>query len=204
MSDEETTKIETVEQPTETVEPVEKPTEPETKPAKKGEEWDPERAMETIKAQREENKALKKDLKELETLRAEKQSREEAEMTELEKAQKHIADLEKQALENQRALWRSQAAAEANLPSIFAERVQGDTLDEMKADAVKLAEALPKSQQKPSLKSTNPANGERKETDAEKKERLFGPQGKNYFENIEEIMNRGGGVVDFAVKDEAE
>lgn len=192
MSDEKTTQGETPEKPAETVAAVEQEPVKSEKPA--GDEFDKERAMETIHKLRDFEKQAKKELKELETLRAEKQEREQAEMTELEKAKKRIAELEKQSQDAQRAIWQRDAAAEANLPSIFADRVKGETLEEMKADAVKLAEALPKqSNSKPSLKPTNPANGERKESEAEKRERLFGPQGQNYF-NMDNIVKAGGGV----------
>jgi|GEM_PF-2563972 len=195
------TQGETPEKPAETVEPVQEPTQKssDVKPAANtDEEWDSERAMNTIKQLRDFEKQAKKELKELETLRAEKQEREEAEMTELEKAQKRIADLEAQAADAQKALWQRDAAAKANLPSEFVDRVRGETLEEMLEDAKKLAEALPK-HSKPSLSPTNPANGEKAETLAEKKQRLFGRQGQNYFD-IDNVMQSGGGVLDVVQK----
>jgi hypothetical protein len=191
MSDKKATEGETPEVPAEKVEKVE-PVVSE-KPATEPEEFDQERAMTTIRTLREIEKQAKKDAKELELLRAKEREREEAEMTELEKARKQVEELNAEKAKLQTDIWKQQAAAEANLPSIFAERVKGSTLDEMKADALALAEALPKSKNTPSLKATNPANGEKKETDAETRARLFGtPQ--NAF-TMDMIKQQGGGVV---------
>ena len=195
MTEETKPQGETPEKPAETVEPkAEKPIEPEKQEKPAPDEWEPERAMSTIKTLREQEKQWKKDQKELETLRADKQARDEAEMTELEKAQKRIAEFEAQNAEMQATIWRNQAATEANLPSIFAERVKGKTLEEMQKDALALAEALPKSTNKnPSLKATNPPNGEQKKNDAELREQFFGHQG-NYFDSVDNIKKQGGGV----------
>lgn len=192
MPDEDTTKVETTEQPAEPVKPVEQPVKSSEPPANEPEEFDKDRAMNTIKNLREIEKQAKKDAKELETLRAEKQQREEAEMTELEKANKQLADLQAKNAEMQANIWRNQAANEANLPPAFADRVKGATLEEMKADALKLAEALPKVKA-PAIQPTNPSNGGHKENVAEMRERLFGRQG-NVFD-MDAIRQGGGGVV---------
>jgi len=194
MSEEEAKQGETPKEPAEKVEPkAEVQTQDQQEKPAKADEWEPERAMATINKLREQEKQYKKELKELEALRADKQAREEAEMTELEKAQKQLAEVQAKNAEMQSAIWRSQAAIEANLPSIFADRVKGSTLDEMKEDALKLAEALPKSKVNPSLKPTDPANAEMKETEADKRRKYFGNQA-NVFD-VDAIRAQGGGVV---------
>lgn len=67
------------------------PTQSEAEPA---DDFDKPRALETIRKQREEAKALRAQLKELDALKAEKQQRDEAELSAAEKAEKRAADLE--------------------------------------------------------------------------------------------------------------
>ena len=57
-------------------------------------DFDKPRALETIRKQREEAKALRAQLKELDALKAEKQQRDEAELSAAEKAEKRAAELE--------------------------------------------------------------------------------------------------------------
>ena len=114
-------------------------------------------------------------------------------MTELEKAQKQLEELQAQNANLQRDFWRREAAAQANLPSIFADRIKGTTQEEMLEDAKKLADVLPKAKQTPNIKSTNPSNGDKVETDKERRERLFGRQGNAF--DMETIKAQGGGVV---------
>src|SRR6185369_5310026 len=92
-------------------------------------------------------------------------------------------------------LIRREVIAEVNLPSIFADRLQGTTKEEMLADAKKILEVLPKQQPKtaPTLNATNPANGQLTETEAQMRERLFGKQGNVFDMNA--IRQGGGGVV---------
>ena len=191
----ETAKGETPETAAETAEPVVVPAAEAATPASEPEQepFDKSRAMATINKLREAEKQAKKELKELETLRAEKQQREEAEMTESQRLQKQVEEFKAQNAQLQANIWRNAAATEANLPSIFAERIQGATLEEMQADAKKLAEALPKQKSMPTISPTNPANGNKPETEAQARERLFGKQ-TNVFD-LSEIERAGGGVV---------
>ena len=197
MTEPKTPQGETPQQPTEPVVPVE-PTQPAASvtPASEPTEepFDKERAMNTIRQLREVEKQSKATNKELEQLRAEKKQREEAEMTEAQRLQKQTAELQEQNSKLQASIWRTEAAAAANLPSIFANRVQGATQEEMLADAKKLAEALPKQSKAPTLNATNPANSTQTETPAQQRERLFGPN-INPFD-IDFIRGHGGGVVE--------
>lgn len=168
-----------------------------------GEPFNAKVAKERLNELRNIEKQAKKDAKELELYRQKEREREEAEMTELQKAQKQLEDLQVQNANLQRDFWRREAAAQANLPSIFADRIKGATLEEMLEDAKKLADVLPKSkQQMPTLKSTNPANGEKVETDAEKRERLFGRQGNAF--DFDQIIAKGGGVMEIVTKQSKE
>lgn len=165
---------------------------PPTPPAEV-EAFDKERAMKTISTLREIEKKAKQDAKELETLRAEKQQRAEAEMTETQRLQKQAEELTAQNAKLQSKLLRNEVITEVNLPSIFADRLQGTTKEELLEDAKKLLEALPKQNKTaPTLGVTNPANGQAAETDAQKRERLFGKQGNPF--DLEEIKRKGGGV----------
>jgi hypothetical protein len=149
------------------------------------EEWDKERAATTIKAQRAEANELRKQLKELETLKAEKKQREEAELTEQQRLQKQADELKAENARLQADIWKSKAASETGIPSILAERLQGKSYDEVLADAKKLAESLPK-KTAPGLPPTNPGNADPNETDAQKRARIFGNNADPFA---------GGGVV---------
>ncbi len=155
--------------------------------------FDKERAMLTIHKQREAEKEYKKQLKELETLKAEKVKREEAEMTESQRLQKQADELAMQNAKLQADILRRDVIAETGIPAIFADRLKGNTKDEMLADAQELAKSLPQMKIAPKVPPTNPPNAQNVETEAQKRERLFGKQ-QNVF-NIDAIRAGGGGVV---------
>ncbi len=110
--------------------------------------------------------------------------RKAAEMTEAEKLAAKLKEYEGKLSQYERAALIRKIADEVGLPASLADRLQGGTEDELKADALKLLELVP---QKPKLKTdpTNPGNAERTETPAEKRERLLGGK-KNIWE--------GGGI----------
>lgn len=171
------------------------PSEIEPTPAAAEEPFDKDRAMETIRKQREENKNLKKDLQELATLRAERQQRAEAEMTEAQREKARADKAEQEKLVLQADILRRDVIAETGLPAGFADRLKGATKDEMLADAKELLKLIPQptNPKAPHLNSTNPSNGQTTETDAQKRERLFGRQGNPF--DLETIKNQGGGVI---------
>jgi len=130
--------------------------------------------------------------KKLEAYEAAEQKKAEAEMTE---AQKLKAQLEETASElkamKSNELKRT-VAAKHNLPEALALRLQGNTEEEMEADAKALADALPKPTPKqPGPQPANPgAAGRAEETIEQKKARLFG-EGLDIFSP--EIQKRMGG-----------
>jgi anion-transporting ArsA/GET3 family ATPase len=143
-------------------------TQPVETPKTESEEvFDKDRAMETIKKLREEVKAKTKAEKRLSELEAEEAKRKEAAMSEQEKLAKRNAELETQLREAQLTQQRATAADEANLPKELADRIKGETPEDMEADAQAIA-AVIKAQAKAALTSgsnTNPAGATKTGTD---------------------------------------
>lgn len=148
----------------------------EAPPQAEGEKFDAERAMALIEKLRNEVKELKPKAKKAEEFEAERAKREEAEMTELQKVAKRAAELEARLKAAERASTAQTIAAKVGLPAAFADRLKGETPDEMEADAKAILEALPKPTQKPATPGpVNPgANGKTGETKEQRDERLFG------------------------------
>ena len=98
--------------------------------------------------------------------------RKQAEMTELEKLESRALDAEAKLQDLTIKEQKRSIAAEVGLPDVFALRIQGETPEELKADAQKLLDALPKPG-KP-IQPTNPGDNasSKKETDAERRQRL--------------------------------
>jgi hypothetical protein len=164
-----------------------------TAKAAEDETFDKDRAMQTIQKLREIEKQGKKEKAELEQLKAEKASREEAEMTESQKATKRAEDAEAKASKLETDILRRDVIAETGLPALFADRLKGTTKEEMLADAQELAKTLPQLKIAPHVPPTNPNNANTQETNAAKRERLFGKQGNPF--DMETIKAQGGGVV---------
>lgn len=158
-----------------------------------GKPFDPARAKATIQALRGEAKLSKQEKDELEQLRQEKKAKAEAEMTEAERLKKRAEEAEAQAAKLQSDILRRDVAAETGLPAVFADRLKGSTKEELLADAQEILKALPAQQKvNPKLNATNPANADAAETDAQKRERLFGRQGNPFGD--ETLKAKGGGV----------
>ena len=171
--------------------PLEKPAEQPATPASDTvDEWDKDRAMATIQKLREIEKQAKKDQKEFERLKAEEQKRLEAQMTEAERYKKQADELEQTKTRLEAELLRRDVIAETGLPPQFADRLKGTTKEELTADAEELKKLLPK---QINQKVTNPGNASPDETDAQKRERLFGKQSNPM--DIEFIKKQGGGVI---------
>ena len=177
------------------VEPLEQPKPEQVAPPASEqpvEEWDKDRAMDTIKKLREIEKQAKKDQKEFERLKADEQKRIEAQMSETERLQKQLAEFQQKNAELETNMLRRDVIVETGLPPQFADRLKGSTREELLEDAKSLASILPKHSQK-SQAITNPADASLNETEAQKRERLFGRQ-SNIFD-LKEIEKHGGGVV---------
>jgi len=171
----------------ETVE-TEQPTEGETP-----EVIDPQEFARIQKALKEANKEAKERRLRLEELEKAEELRKQAEMTEIEKAQAQVKQYEsKLALLERDALVRK-VADEAGLPHALAERLQGATEEELKADAIKLLELVPPKTKQPIMSPTNPGNASKKESFAELKERLT-PNLVNVWDP-QMTRQRGGGVI---------
>lgn len=163
-----------------------------------GEAFDKARAMETIHKLREIEKQYNKERKELDRLKADEAKRKEAEMSELEKAQKRAADLEAELSRERVEKLRVKVAARYQLPDSLADRLKGETEEELDADAKALAELLPKQQKKADLKANDVAGGQQKETDQQRRARLYG-FGNNPFDQA--TVERNGGGVFFVNKE---
>jgi len=164
----------------------------EVKPEPQEEDFDKDRAMKTIHQLREIEKQAKKDAKELEQLKAEKKQREDAELSEAERLKKENAELKAQNAKATADLLRREIIAETGLPATFADRLKGETREELLADAEELAKNLPQLKTAPKLPQSNPANPDKRETDAQKRERLFGKQGNPF--DLDNVKEKGGGV----------
>ena len=137
--------------------------------------FDKERAMDTINKLRDIEKQAKRDKAELERLRKAEEERKKAEMSETDRLKAEIK--ERDAKLNQLTIKAQQreVADRVGLPAIFASRIQGETPEDMEADAKLLLEALPKGKAAPNAGATAPGeNANTGETEAEKLRRLFG------------------------------
>lgn len=135
------------------------------------EEFDKERAMKTIAQLREIEKQAKKDAKRLADLEKNEQTRIDAEKSELQKAQDRAAQLEAALITERNRIMRRDAAEKTKLPAAFADRLKGETPEELEADALLLLAAMPVPVA-PKLAPTNPGQPQTGETDAERRKRL--------------------------------
>jgi hypothetical protein len=167
-------------------------TEPETKVETTG-EADVAKLQEEnariAKALKEANKESAERRKRLEELEAIETKRKEAEMTEAEKTQARIkqleaekAERENEVLQFKRKELQRKVAQSIGLPEALAYRLMGEDEEAMTEDAKTILAVLPQKTTEevppkaPTLKATNPGNGEKGETDAMKKARLLGKQ----------------------------
>jgi hypothetical protein len=135
------------------------------------EKFDEARAKELIDKLREIEKKGKADAKRLAEYEKNEQARIDAEKSELQKAQDRAAKAESEAKEIRLALLRRDAATKTKLPLAFADRIKGETPEDMEADAAAMLEAMPKAVA-PKLEPTNPSAPQTGETEADRKKRL--------------------------------
>jgi len=144
-------------------------------PEVKGDEFDKARAMALIEKLRAENKEAAKAKKRLEEFEQAEAKRKEAAMTETEKATKRAAELEAKLKAYERTEAQRKVAEKVGLPAALATRLQGETPEELEADAKALLETLPKpTKPAPGINATNPGNASTQETREQKKARLAG------------------------------
>jgi hypothetical protein len=167
---------------------------PPTPPAATEEPFDKDRAMATIQNLRKIEKQAKEDAKELARLKAEEQKRIEANLSETERLTKQAKELADTNARLQMDILRRDVIAETGLPAAFAERLKGDTKEALLADAQELLKILPPQvKQPPHIPATNPNGANTTETEAQKRERLFG-RSSNIFD-ANRAKEQGGGVV---------
>lgn len=109
--------------------------------------------------------------KKLQAFEKAEQDKKDAELSELEKEKKARAQLEAENKQIKLDLLKQQTASKLGLPEILANRLQGETPEEIEKDAKQLLETLPK---KASTASATNPGGDRQvaETDAERRRRL--------------------------------
>ena len=121
------------------------------------EPFDKERAMATIKNLRKFEKDAAKLAKEVESYKQKEEERKKAELSEIERLTLEKQEAEKKLAELTLKEQRREAAKEAELPEVLADRIKGETLEEMIEDAKKLVAELPPAQkQKSNVGVTNP------------------------------------------------
>lgn len=126
---------------------------------------------------RAKNKAdeAERHFKKLAKFEQEEAKRKEAEMTEIERANKRAQELEAKVRQLEINRLQHDIAAKVGLPAIYADRLKGETPEELEADAKLLLEAQPKQKAAPNTGATNPGEQASKdETRAQKLKRLTG------------------------------
>jgi hypothetical protein len=156
----ETDKTETVEQP-------------EVQATEEAEKFDEARAKELIAKLRAVEKQGKADARKLADYEAKEQAHLEEEKSELQKAQDRADQAERKARAAELAVMRRDIAEKVNLPKALADRIKGETPEEMEADALTILAAMP-AKVPPALNPTNPGAPQTGETEAEKRKRLIG------------------------------
>lgn len=159
-----------------------------------GEVFDAARAMKTIEALRAEIKELKPKAKRADELTEAEQKKREAEMTELQKMQSQFEQAQAELRALKQAELRRQVAAKVELPPAFADRLQGETPEELEADAKKLLEALPKAPKPTALSATAPGAGASQGKTVEQRRAEVYGTGSNPFDPAF-AKSHGGGVV---------
>lgn len=131
--------------------------------------------------------------KKLESFEKVEEDRKKAAMTETERLKAELEESKKKLAELSKAEQRRVVAEKVGLPLVFADRLKGETLEELEADAKILLEALPKGPPKPpKIEPTNPgAGGMPGETDAQALARIRG-QNVNVLDPNFARMHGGG------------
>ena len=177
--------------PDENVTPTETVAKPASETPAQEEQFDKDRAMALIEKLRNEVKELKPKAKKAEDIEAAEVKQREASLSEMEKLQRRLNETEAKLKAKERAEAQRAVADKVGLPAAFAERLKGESLEELEADAKKLLDALPK--QPKGLSPTNPGNAQVGETTEQKRSRIMGLQHFNAFDP-EQGEKLGGGV----------
>lgn len=160
-----------------------KPTEMVTESQAETQVIDKAETVEELKARLDEaerrakNKAdeAERHFKKLAKFEQEEAKRKEAEMTEIELANKRAQELEAKVRQLEINKLQHDIATKVGLSAVFADRIRGETPEEMEADARILLEAQPKQKAAPNSGATAPgANVTTTESDADRRRRLLG------------------------------
>lgn len=116
---------------------------------------------------RAKNKAdeAERHFKKLAKFEQDEAKRKEAEMTEIELANKRAQELEVKVRQLEISRLQHDIAAKVGLPAILADRLKGETPEELEADAKLLLEAQPKQKAAPNTGATNPGGSAKTEPD---------------------------------------
>ena len=138
---------------------------------KDGNEFDAKKAQDLIEKLRGEVRELKPKAKKAEDYEKQEKDKKDAELPEIERFKTKAQELEAENKKIKLDLLKQQTASKLGLPDVLANRLQGETPEEIEADAKQLLETLPKKANTAS--ATNPG-GDRQvaETDAERRRRL--------------------------------
>jgi hypothetical protein len=109
-----------------------------------GEKYDPERALNLIKKLRPAEKDLTKAQKELETYKLKEAEEAKAKLSEVERLKFEKQEADQKVRELTLKEQRREIAEKVKLPFALADRIKGETPEEMEADAKALFESLPK------------------------------------------------------------
>lgn len=149
-------------------------------------------------ALKEANREAASRRKRLDELEQAEAKRKEAEMSETQRLQAQLEAATAKAAKLEREGNQRDIAARVGLPAAFAGRIQGETPEDMEADAKALLAAMPRSAQ-PNISPTNPPAGTPTETEAQKRQRLLGTNAVNLLDPAN--VRRAGGGVFFNDKD---
>jgi len=142
-------------------------------------------------------KEAKKQAEKLAAYEKAEEDRKQAELSDLQKEQAKAARFEKELNDTKLAIVRRDVAAKIGLPSVLADRLKGETAEEIEADATALLETLPKADQKKqsTINPTNPGAASQAETMAQKKARLGLTRNTDIY-SAEFNARKDGGVID--------
>lgn len=158
-----------------------------------GKPFDPATAKALIEKLRAENKQLKPAAKKAQDYEAKLRAQEDADKSEIQRMKERLEQAEKELQGTKRRETQRKIAAKFGLPDALADRLHGDTEDEMEADAKELLEAMPKRQAAP---VNNPSSVQTAaETDAQRRARIYGSAGLQSLYDPTTARQMGGGVI---------
>jgi seryl-tRNA synthetase len=158
------------------------------------EPYDKERAMLLIEKLRSEVKDLKPKAKKADDMEVAEKARKDAELPEIERLKKEAKDLQNQLKKLEVTTKRAEVARKVGLPDVLADRIQGETSEEMEADAKLIFDALPKGPKPPpTVSPTNPGGAVIGETVAQQSARIHGSGANMYDPAV--VRKMGGGVM---------